>query len=65
MTHSSTDLEKAGGGICEDVTTCLDNIPADEALAQYSDAEKTKAFQKLDWNLIPLYDQLHLYIGTC
>lgn len=62
MIHSSTDPEKADSGDRKDVTTFLENIPADEALAQYSDAEKTKAFQKLDWNLIPLYDLIPIYI---
>ena len=62
MTHSSTDPEKADCGGSKDVTTCFENIPADEALAQYSDAERTKAFQKLDWNLIPLYDIIPIYI---
>ena len=64
MTHLSPDPEKDIGQ-SKDVTTCLENISADEALAQYSDAEKTKAFQKLDWNLIPLYDFSHLFKGTC
>ncbi|KAJ5687514.1 hypothetical protein N7536_010133 [Penicillium majusculum] len=60
MIHSSTDPEKADSGDRKDVTTFLENIPADEALAQYSDAEKTKAFQKLDWNLIPLLGVLYM-----
>lgn len=49
------DTEKANFNESEKVTTSNENIPADEALAQYSEAEKAKAFKKLDWNLIPLY----------
>lgn len=51
------DMEKGeSSDFKENVTTDNGNIPADEALAQFSEAEKLKAFRKLDWNLIPLYD---------
>lgn len=33
----------------------IENAIANDTLARYSDAEKTKALRKLDWNLIPLY----------
>lgn len=33
-----------------------EHSPIDDLLSQYSDAEKAKAFQKLDWSLIPLFD---------
>lgn len=50
------DMEKAEcSDHKENVTTGNGSIPADEALAQFTDAEKLKAFRKLDWNLIPLY----------
>jgi hypothetical protein len=35
-----------------------EDLPADEILAQYSEEEKAKAFKKLDWSLIPLYDSI-------
>ncbi|KAJ6025086.1 hypothetical protein N7444_012765 [Penicillium canescens] len=54
------DLEKSDTGERKDTTTFHENAPADEALAQFSDAEKTKAFQKLDWNLIPLLGVLYM-----
>jgi hypothetical protein len=34
----------------------IENAIANDPLARYSDAQKTKALRKLDWNLIPLYD---------
>lgn len=34
----------------------IENATANDPLARYSDAEKTKALRKLDWNLIPLYE---------
>jgi hypothetical protein len=56
------DLEKGNSAECKDVAPCPENIPANEALAQYSEAEKRKAFQKLDWTLIPLYDCTHFLL---
>ncbi|KAJ0415308.1 major facilitator superfamily domain-containing protein [Aspergillus carlsbadensis] len=37
-----------------------ENVTAGDLLAQYSDAEKKKAFRKLDWNLIPLLGVLYM-----
>ncbi|OOQ85003.1 putative pantothenate transporter [Penicillium brasilianum] len=54
------DLEKANSAECKDVAIYPENIPANEALAQYSDAEKRKAFRKLDWTLIPLLGILYM-----
>lgn len=56
MAPVSIDPERQETCDKNDGKTFHENIPADEALAQYSDAQRAKAFQKLDWNLIPLYD---------
>lgn len=50
------DIENAEIAESKVDTVYHENIPAKDALAQYSDAERRRAFRKLDWTLIPLYD---------
>ncbi|KAI9928605.1 hypothetical protein MW887_001820 [Aspergillus wentii] len=54
------DPEKQNMEESMEVTTCHENVLADEALSQYTEEEKTKAFRKLDWNLIPLLGFLYM-----
>lgn len=54
MDRHDLDHEKAENADYKDVTMHDEDVAASEALAHYSDAEKRKAFHKLDWNLIPL-----------
>ncbi|KAL4881369.1 major facilitator superfamily domain-containing protein [Aspergillus karnatakaensis] len=54
MDSPKIDIEKA------DVSDRAEHVSADELLAQYTPEEKTKAFRKLDWNLIPLLGVLYM-----
>jgi hypothetical protein len=41
---------------CKHDSKNIENAFASNPLAGYSDAQKSKALRKLDWNLIPLYE---------
>jgi hypothetical protein len=52
-------------GEAKPVEKTIEHVSAVDLLAQYSEKEKNKALQRLDWNLIPLYvsclsQRLHL-----
>lgn len=59
---SSQDINHENGDPVKDIEDVKhsEDVSADNLLAQYSGAEKTKAFRKLDWNLIPLLERLIL-----
>jgi hypothetical protein len=54
---ATQNLDAENGDLVKEISDAKhsETVSAGDLLAQYSDAEKAKAFRKLDWNLIPLF----------